>query len=724
MDTIRRKISLEQFKTRIPEKDENGSKWGEIHNDYVVGENDNIYPLRDTLPMLQSGETNNYILRYKTMLRWYLFLRNFAATSSLYTVLDCGNGSKKWRFNDVEDSVKFSYLESANTIVEIELPAVSSVTDNTVALINDDAFLFSQTFRADGRNHEGEFISWYNERFVHATSIPFVDINLLITQDIDDEGILTAPVDRWIPKKKYYLGDKTYYEKGDEGSVYTLIKGDEFEVTELTKALYYSGYSGSRAVVTGETPSDYTKETVYYDDSTGVYRLYTPYYCGYYDKQNKVVLFDESEGEHWAISSAFTLTKESTPITGVMENYLASVTPSFFSYDDNGEILPFRTVTKETMPEGSEDGTIEYMPYTTLNFTFDPILDPLKESFFNCLSSITLFNNTVSLSGKTYDEYRADEASGLTSLYTVNEKCEVLMDRYGNASTVESMYDIEIEASGTTELFKLTSGDVVTEEDKEAFETWLKMCRIVRITSNSELTNILNSAETPSEQYEFVTKYCNCVNIAYFIDNKSGDTIDNGVYHEDILGCAYMEYPCRSLKYSGVTKMAWIKCDVPTGGNTTDVSVLPPIPKMNIIYRYTGGEVIEGSLNGEKYYIRSGDTICYRNVFDYIYLSKETPNESDGINIDYKGEKLIFSNISYTKKVDDDYQNFQLIGNFKDERTLGLQDINERGIDVYVDRGRYAAFENHNILSEVNTFNDLLNYRNDFFGLTPSDDDG
>ena len=104
MDTIKRTISLEQFKTRIPENGKNGNGWGKLHNDYVVTSGDTIYPLKDTLPMLQSGKTNLYILRYKTMLRWYLYLRNFAAESSLYTVMDLKGGNlmmKKMKLNSL-----------------------------------------------------------------------------------------------------------------------------------------------------------------------------------------------------------------------------------------------------------------------------------------------------------------------------------------------------------------------------------------------------------------------------------------------------------------------------------------------------------------------------------------------------------------------------------------------------------------------------------------------
>ena len=728
MDTIKRTISLEQFKTRIPENGKNGNGWGKLHNDYVVTSGDTIYPLKDTLPMLQSGKTNLYILRYKTMLRWYLYLRNFAAESSLYTVMDCGSGSKRWKFNDEENEVKFSYLEKGGAIVATELPEVSSVTENTVALINSDADTFNRIFRTPQRSYEWKFIAWYKDRFNHVGGVeevpPFADVNLILTQDIDDEGILTAPVDIWIPKKKYYLGDKVYYEENGEGAIYVLVRGEEFEETDLTKDLYYSGYTGVGGIETGETPISYTKETVFYDERNGIYRLFTPFYRGYYDKDKKIVLFDESEGTHWKVSSASTITERATKINGITENYLAAVTPSFFSYDDDGEILPFRTITKETPATDDRDGIIEYVPYTTLNFTFSAIEDTVKDGFFNCLSSITFYNSSVSLSGKTYAEYLADEKSGLTSMYTVNEKCQVLMNRYRTNVAVEQQYDVKIAESSTTELFKLIEGEIVTIEDKNAFREWFRMCRIVSITNESGLTNILNSAVTPNEEYHFITTYCDSAKITYYIDNKSGSTIDYGVFHEDIVNCNYSEYPCKLKRYSGITKMVWVKCEVPNGSEPVTTPTLPESPNMNTIYRYTGKQAIEGVLNGEKYYIRSGDTMCYRNVFAYIYLNRETTNEPDGINVDYNGKKVIFSNIEYTKKVDDDYKNFQLIGNFKDERTLGLQDIDEKGIDVYVDRGRYAAFENHNILSEVSTFNDLLNYRNNFFKLTVNDDDG
>ena len=53
---------------------------------------------------------------------------------------------------------------------------------------------------------------------------------------------------------------------------------------------------------------------------------------------------------------------------------------------------------------------------------------------------------------------------------------------------------------------------------------------------------------------------------------------------------------------------------------------------------------------------------------------------------------------------------------FRGDTILGMQFSNEN-IDADVERGDYAAMERHNILGEIKTFEDLENYRNNFFNL-------
>ena len=53
----------------------------------------------------------------------------------------------------------------------------------------------------------------------------------------------------------------------------------------------------------------------------------------------------------------------------------------------------------------------------------------------------------------------------------------------------------------------------------------------------------------------------------------------------------------------------------------------------------------------------------------------------------------------------------------KMEYLLGVEETNIKELDVTIDRGNAAAFENHFKLSECNTFEDLANYGNNFFNL-------
>ena len=61
---------------------------------------------------------------------------------------------------------------------------------------------------------------------------------------------------------------------------------------------------------------------------------------------------------------------------------------------------------------------------------------------------------------------------------------------------------------------------------------------------------------------------------------------------------------------------------------------------------------------------------------------------------------------------------FQDVNGVSDESELGIQDIT-MDVDAYIERNNNntASCERHNILGEVNTFDDLANYRNNYFNL-------
>lgn len=97
---------------------------------------------------------------------------------------------------------------------------------------------------------------------------------------------------------------------------------------------------------------------------------------------------------------------------------------------------------------------------------------------------------------------------------------------------------------------------------------------------------------------------------------------------------------------------------------------------------------------------------------DINYASNIEENEENGLNV-------ITSEIDLPdgSECNDDFITSECIN---ENDIVGIIDEAFDFSDLYVDRGRYAAFERHNILGEVNTMDDLEKYRNDFFNLSKS----
>lgn len=96
------------------------------------------------------------------------------------------------------------------------------------------------------------------------------------------------------------------------------------------------------------------------------------------------------------------------------------------------------------------------------------------------------------------------------------------------------------------------------------------------------------------------------------------------------------------------------------------------------------------------------------------------------VDIDYSSKKVTFntrgmsaqtlmSNATYGGELinDDKFISENIV---KPEYLMGIEDWVD-DVDIEIERGTSAAFERHNILTEVNTMEDLVNYRNNFFKL-------
>ena len=93
-------------------------------------------------------------------------------------------------------------------------------------------------------------------------------------------------------------------------------------------------------------------------------------------------------------------------------------------------------------------------------------------------------------------------------------------------------------------------------------------------------------------------------------------------------------------------------------------------------------------------------------------------------DLDYAPIKTIFSKaISYSNQLFSKNENnntFNIVNSpiYKEEYKLGISTPIKKDVNVYIDRGINAAFERHLIFGEINTYQDMENYKNDYFNFS------
>lgn len=106
--------------------------------------------------------------------------------------------------------------------------------------------------------------------------------------------------------------------------------------------------------------------------------------------------------------------------------------------------------------------------------------------------------------------------------------------------------------------------------------------------------------------------------------------------------------------------------------------------------------------------------VYYYTYIDFNYATKEVHSQDLNLN-----RNAIISSVNDLPlgdvwKESEDVLNTPLI---KEEYLNGSSFDSNVSVDVTIDRGNATAFEKHLILGECNTFDDILNYKNNFYGL-------
>lgn len=507
-------------------------------------------------------------------------------------------------------------------------------------------------------------------------SIPFVDIPIYIDGDYHDMGMQSPYYEYWVPNKKYYIGDVVSYGN----NCYVLVSaGTEYDLCEVSKAYY-------------ETLSDNSDYNNRLEEKDGKYFLKHYYYRGYYDEDTKITRFDDKDSEgnlnHWHLSHT-------------TENDFNEFVPDDLEDEDITLTTTSRLNTLQRYVKSNDDTTGAELPF---NYVYDGSDDDEKKKiamhtemkYKLGINNITTYN----------DEVFCDRLDKVTIFYKPAE------GETGDAPT--QVFTVEYGGDGEMHGEFICSSAVSQnpdEYDSIAFDY------TVRYSVNADGEDVgkidMNSGLHYRDEYLVTlgTMWIEC--------EEYDET--NGL-------CKYrwVEYNDDSLKPQEVDDEYEDADDYTQQGSSLYQMVgqddkMPEINEENLgeICQYIGtshSEDLEVPGSTEKERVTYNNGMLYRSArlckFIYIDVGEPKVFDVDAPTEDGEVQSLVTFKRSMMK-----HDIFQKLFTYRDEALFGIHDV-AKDVGVFVDRGiGTTVIERHSILSEVDTFEDLLNYRNDYFHL-------
>lgn len=226
--------------------------------------------------------------------------------------------------------------------------------------------------------------------------------------------------------------------------------------------------------------------------------------------------------------------------------------------------------------------------------------------------------------------------------------------------------------------------------------------------------------ENVPDNYKYI-KFEYYTNPTFYSHTPATINLLSGVVHREVYKFKRVNRPFHTngANYG----YGWVTSDM-ISGNTPDFMVeeMPYPSKDNYdkMFMYTSGgteyQYYAYDMDTEKYvgFVSGMTYTCYPFV-SYIDIDYGTSYEMDFENSRLLIDESPMSHLYIFTKHDD---NMQIDGLtiFHNSEEDSIFDV-DSNIDARVSRGEYAAFERHNTLGEVNTFEDLEQFRNGMYGL-------
>lgn len=801
MENIKKTISLEEYKCRFNYKIpfiNNGDistvtsdNWGKIPYDFYFKnlEECSFSKIKDNLPLVKglnvtstadNIENVEYCFRYKQMVYWYNWIINYGKKCKYYKLCK-RNSQYVWvELNKPKNEGDFfvnDYNLGVNSVISVtNIPIIHNTYEiGEVIEVNSDAVFFNKNFRIDGDNTRYELLvlnfitNYFNEEAKKDNlAIPFIDIPIHITQNIDNIGVLTSYAKEWEPRKLYIVGDTVRYKQ----NIYILKKGDIYNMVELQGGLYelflklirnenntslYYNFIDLKNIDENAEPEqivyDITsgRKNIFFDINNDITKIYLPFLChkAKFDANSDSFIFDDNLWEPNILNVDSNISGSSGTVLGDIinneeakesfiqtkgESKLVSLRRYKKSVDEDGNILPFILSANFSSYGELEYNVGVFNVYIGENDIFRG--DVMTDIIFNNNSETTHFKYDINGNTLIYKNMIKKFNADFSNEIKLGNNLILVNDEKNNSFT----YKWEIIKTSTSN-DNIEIVDFLPVADEDNFNK--------KYQTTAYTDNVLYYTTHMCIKENMILNYSGISNNTVYINhlllhnndesNENGGTVTFKYLKDCFLDVNENGYIKKYLENSGLLYSETYNYGISVAALNL---ILDKKYEENfllnhkyVLYDYDlkdNEEVYDFIYDGDKNiyeYKNIGKIYGIIGQNEYIYKYMRLLSEYTFIDINFEDKiyevtstdnsnlkkNTLLSNISYGLE-SIGYDDFQKDYIFKDENIIGLEDVVEN-IDINIERGISSSFEKHHILCEIKSFSDLENYRNNLFKL-------